>query len=206
MNGKPLSPAHGYPLRVIIPGVLGARSVKWLNRITLQLDHSPSFYQQRDYKILPPEATDSIAAKKYWNSVPPMLDMPVNSIIGTPKSDSTIQLDSKGFVEVKGWAVPAGVHGPVQKVEVSVDGGANWTEASLDFGRFGGLETEEERRKVKWAWCLWTAKIKLEKGKDKKIVSRATDCGGNVQFASGVWNLRGVAYNAWGEVKNITAC
>jgi sulfite oxidase len=204
MNGKPLTPAHGFPLRVIIPGVLGARSVKWLNRVTLQLDHSPSFYQQRDYKILPPEAINSEIAKKYWNSIPPMVDMPVNSIVGTPKSNSTVHIDNDGFVEVRGYAVPAGKHGPVRKVEISIDGGATWLDASLDFGRYGGLNTEEMRKRVKWAWCLWTVKVKLEKGEGRSIVSRATDFGGNVQLQKGVWNLRGVAYNAWGEVKNIT--
>jgi sulfite oxidase len=134
-----------------------------------------------------------------------MVDMPVNSIIGIPKSNSIVQLDSDGLVEIKGWAVPAGMHGPVRKVEVSVDGGATWTEAGLDFGKYGGLETEEKRRKVRWAWCIWTAKVKMEKGEGKRFVSRATDYGGNVQLETGVWNLRGVAYNAWGEVKNITA-
>jgi sulfite oxidase len=203
MNGKPLTLAHGGPLRVILPGILGARSVKWLNRITLQLDHSSSFYQQRDYRVLPPEAVDSETAKKYWDRVPPMLDMPVNSIIGLPKSATTVETDDNGYVEVKGYAVPAGIHGPVRKVEVSIDGGKSWVQAELDYGKYGGLETEERRKKVRWAWCLWKVKAKLEKGEGKRIVSRATDCGGNTQPERGVWNLRGVGYNAWGEVKDL---
>jgi sulfite oxidase len=204
MNGNPLTPAHGFPLRIIIPGVLGARSVKWLNRITLQLDHSSSFYQQYDYKILPPEATDTATAKNYWDRVPPMVFMPVNSIVGIPSSNSIVQLDGNGQVEIKGWAVPAGLHGPIRRVEVSTDGGATWTETHLDFGKYGGLETKERRKNVKWAWCLWKVNLKFEKGEGNRIVSRATDFGGNTQLEGGVWNLRGVGYNAWGEVKNIT--
>ena len=54
MNGKPLSRDHGLPIRVIVPGYIGARSVKFLQKILIQPQESNSFFQRKDYKILPP--------------------------------------------------------------------------------------------------------------------------------------------------------
>jgi sulfite oxidase len=205
MNGKPLTPAHGAPVRALFPGILGARSVKWLNHITLQLKESSNFYQQHDYKILPPEAVDTESAAKFWAKTPAMSDMPINSIIGIPSSDSKVTRDEDGAVEVRGYALPAGMHGPVVKVEVSGDDGATWVTADLDYGGFDkpGMDTEEGRRRVRWAWCLWKATLRLDKGAKRRIVCRAADFGGNVQPRESAWNLRGVGFNAWGEAKDL---
>lgn len=197
MNDAALPPNHGFPVRVVTPGIAGARSVKWLDRITVQMCESKNYYQQRDYKILPPEADSAEKADEWWSRIPAIQDMPVNSVIGVPKNDSRVERDKDGMIEVKGYALPSGEDGPVVKVEASADGGETWVDAELDHGK------AEEGVSLKWAWCLWGAKVKADKGRDITVLSRATDKAGNTQAACPQWNYRGVAYNGYGEVTGL---
>jgi sulfite oxidase len=171
-----------------VSGVIGARSVKWVDRITVADQESPCYYQRHDYKTLPPDAIDSESANKYWDETPAMLDMPINSSVATPVSDSTVSLDINGSIEVKGYAVPHGDQGPVVRVQVSGDDGKSWVDAEID----GGREAS------KWSWVLWKARVKMQKGKQRKIFTKATDKGGNTQTEErSTWNLRGIAYNGY---------
>ncbi|KAF2125332.1 sulfite oxidase-like protein [Dothidotthia symphoricarpi CBS 119687] len=200
MNGEPLPPNHGAPVRVVTPGIAGARSVKWLDRITVQMCESSSYYQQHDYKILPPEADSKEKAEEWWGKVSALQDMPINSVIGVPKSDSTVKRDEDGRIQVKGYALPSGAEGPITKVEVSVDGGKTWTDAELIKGQDEAEATEADLR---WAWTLWNAKVKVDEGKDVRVLSRATDKSGSTQAEHPVWNFRGVGYNGYGEVSGL---
>lgn len=199
MNGKELKPNHGFPVRAVVPGVAGARSVKWLDRITVATVESDNFYQKHDYKVLPPEAKDKESADRFWHVTPALEDMPVNSVVGSPSSGSTVKLRDDGTVEVRGYALPSGEDGPVVKVEASGDNGETWVDAELDWGGWD----KENGQSLKWAWCLWHADIRMEMGKGRRIWSRATDAKGNVQPKDGVWTLRGVAYNAYGEAEDL---
>ncbi|EGC46884.1 sulfite oxidase [Histoplasma capsulatum var. duboisii H88] len=199
MNNKPLQPAYGYPVRVVVPGVAGARWVKWLDTISVVPHESPNFYQQHDYKILPPEALTWEIAEEYWPKVPAMQCMPVNSVVAVPNDDSTVSLPLSGELEIKGFAVPFGADGPVTRVEVSVDGGKTWVDTELDYGPH-----DSNKSKNKWAWVLWRAAVKVEKGRNKTIYSRATDAGGNTQQEMSPWNLRGVGYNGYGASWNVS--
>jgi sulfite oxidase len=193
MNDKPLPANHGAPVRVVTPGIAGARSVKWLDSITVQMQESHSYYQQHDYKILPPQADTKAHAEEWWGKCDSIQDMPVNSVVGVPASESTVQIGGDGMVEVKGYALPSGADGPIVKVDVSTNGGETWAPAEI-------VKYEQEKGvELKWAWCLWTAKVKLEKGKERAIHSRATDASGNTQPKCTAWNFRGVGYNGYGE-------
>ena len=189
-NGKPLTPEHGFPVRVVVPGIAGARSVKWLDEIRVSEEESTNFYQKLDYKILPKEAVNKEVAEKFWLKTPALMDMPVNSVVACPEPDAQVQRDENGEIEAKGYALPAGEDGPIVKVEVRVDDG-DWQPAEINHGGENG---------GKWCWCLWTWKGFVKPGK-RTIWSRATDKGGNMQASErSEWNLRGVAYNGYGEV------
>lgn len=195
MNGKPLNANHGYPVRAIAPGIAGCRWVKWLQKITVQEKESDNFYQQYDYKILPPQAINAEAAKQYWHITPGLQDMPVNSIVARPQNEEMITLPPDGKFEVKGYALPYGDQGPVTKVEVSTDDGETWIDAKI---------SEESKRGGKWSWVLWAASVKLSRGEKKRIFSRAIDAGGNTQDPTPSWTFRGVGYNGYGESRNLT--
>jgi sulfite oxidase len=99
MNDEEISLDHGYPLRVIVPGVIGARNVKWLNKINLSKNESPSQFQQNDYKGFSPSID--------WNNVdfskaPAIQEMPVTSAICIPHENSKISVNKNGTITVKG--------------------------------------------------------------------------------------------------------
>lgn len=176
---------------MIIPGVAGARSVKWVDRITIQNNESSNYYQTSDYKVLPQHVDSAQEAEKYWHSTPALQDMPINSVIISPGSESTVALKDN-MIEIAGYAVPGGADGPIMRVEVSIDEGKTWIAADLIGER------------SKWSWCFWKASIRPDQDVIRRIYSRAFDQGGNEQAAEPAWNLRGVAYNGYGESRDVT--
>ena len=130
-----------------------------------------------DSQVQTHEMADSEA---WWSQVPPIQENPLNSVIG----EVHLQ-DSQLFV--KGYAV-GGPDGQVRTVEVSIDEGHTWSPARI---------TYQEGR---WSWTLWEARLTLPEGVQHGVVySRAVCERGNVQPCEVDWNLRGVAYSAFGE-------
>ncbi|KAF8072101.1 Oxidoreductase, molybdopterin-binding domain-containing protein [Lyophyllum atratum] len=178
MNDEPLTAEHGGPLRLVVPGYLGARWVKWLDTIIISPDESPNFYQQRDYKILPPTVNSKDEAKPLWPKFPCMTALPLNSVIGS------VILTSPTSLYIKGYAVPS-PSANVAGVEVTRDNGKTWHDARITY------------QEGKWSWTLWEAE--LDNVSESGVVfCRARDGKGEVQPREGTWNLRGVAFNAWG--------
>ena len=193
MNGEPLPLDHGFPLRVVVPGVVGARNVKWLSSIKVSQEESPSFWQQRDYKIFPPNATPETANYK---SAMPIQDMPVQSAISEPKDGSTVDVGME-TVKVKGYAYSGGGRG-VNRVDLSTDGGTTWLTASITHAPTGKLERN-------WAWSLWEADVPIpsDHNGELEIICKAVDTALNTQpdTVASVWNFRGLGSNAWHRVK-----
>jgi sulfite oxidase len=180
MNGQPLTPVHGAPLRAVVPGYIGARSVKWLERIELRSEPWAGYFQHVVYRLVPADGTPG-----------PGVGMPLglvalNSDVLSPRDGETV---IAGPVEVRGYAF-AGGDRHVARVDVSTDGGASWTEADLleDLGR--------------WAWRHWRITLDFEPGEHEVLV-RAWDSSAATQpeDEAALWNPKGYVNNARPRVR-----
>lgn len=179
MNGEPLSPVHGAPLRAIVPGYIGARSVKWLAHIVVREDPSDNVFQARNYKLYPPNVDADTADP---DGGLPLGELSINCAICSPTAAEPL---SAGPVEVTGYAI-AGGHRSITRVDLSADGGRTWQQAELltDQGP--------------WAWRRWRATLMLRPGR-AEIVARAWDTSATTQpeTAGPLWNYQGYMNNAW---------
>jgi sulfite oxidase len=181
MNGEPLRPEHGYPLRALVPGFIGARSVKWLERITVQADESRNHFQSRAYKVFPPDEDGSTAD---WDASCSIEDYPVSSVIARPGADAEVPA---GRIPLRGYALTGGGR-RLLGVEVSADGGASWTAARV----------HEEG--TAWTWRLWDAEVDLAPGAHVLLTRAWDDAGGQPAGVEAVWNFKGYLNNAWHRV------
>ena len=198
MNGEELPRDHGYPLRMIVPGITGARNVKWLNSIVISDEESTSHWQKKDYKIFPSNVTPATAN---WNEVDPLQDVPVQSAILSPANKSSIHYksseskDGNITVPLKGFAWSGGGRG-IARVEVSTDG-VNWKLAEF------ADDQEKQPYGKAWAWTLWETEVELPAGQTSAtLYCRAVDTSGNHQPHSleTTWNFRGLGNNAWNKI------
>ena len=181
MNGEPLTPVHGFPLRTIVPGYIGARSVKWLDRITVQDKPSQNYFQNHAYRLFAPHVSPETVK---WDEGVMLGNMNVTSVICSHTENERIQ---SGPVTMQGYAITGGRE--IARVDVSWDGGRNWMQAELS------------NKDGCWGWTLWKASFELKPGKYQLVV-RAMDTSANTQpqDVSQVWNFKGYMNNAWHRV------
>ena len=182
MNGEPLPTVHGAPLRVVVPGYIGARSVKWLERITALPEPSKSFFQAKTYRLLTPETDpDSIALGEGVA----LGAVAVNSAILVPDEGTEVPA---GGLRVSGYAL-AGDDRTIVRVDVSTDGGETWGQADL-LDELGP-----------WAWRLWETEVDVGPG-PLDILARAWDSAAATQpeDPAHLWNPKGYVNNAWAKV------
>lgn len=183
MNGEPLPPTHGFPLRVVVPGYIGARSVKWLSSVTLQATPSSHYFQAHAYKLFPPQECPETVN---WAGGIMLGELSVNAVICQPAPGAAIPA---GQVLIEGYAF-AGGNRCVERVDVSADGGETWVVAELP------------GEHVPWTWRLWRARLDLRPG-SYRLVARAWDSAANTQPENlrSVWNFKGYMNNAWHRVE-----
>ncbi len=172
MNGTPLPPQHGFPLRLVVPGWYGMTSVKWLTGITAVAEPFDG-YQQLAYRF----------RQQPGDEGEPVTRMRPRSLMippGIPDFMTRRRFVDAGTVELRGRAW-SGI-GPIKRVAVSTDGGASWADATL------GEPTSP------YAWTPWRFAWDAEPG-IYELSPRATDAEGNTQPLEQPWNLHGFANN-----------
>ncbi|KAL4967501.1 nitrate reductase [Aspergillus stella-maris] len=203
MNDLPLPPDHGYPVRVMIPGYVGGRCVKWLKKIWISDKENDSHYHRYDNRMLPGFVTDmSSEFAKILLEHPDTAcyEQIVNSVIARPAQGERIPLSQirKGrSYRVAGFAYSGSGH-PVRRVEVSLDGGKNWLYA------IRRLPDRPVRHDDKfWTWVHWHIDIELILlAQAESITVRATDSAENTQPQDLRWNISGTMNNCWYTVKS----
>jgi sulfite oxidase len=182
MNGEPLTAEHGSPLRALVPGWIGARSVKWLGEVVVQREPSDNWYQQRAYKVFPTHVDKESAD---WTRGLMLGELGLTSVIGDPADGQEL---AAGEVVVRGYAM-AGGRRTVERVEVTANHGASWTVAELGEGGAG-------------SWRLWEARLRLAAGAHE-LACRAWDSAAMTQpeDVAGLWNFKGYMNTAWHRVR-----
>lgn len=193
MNGQTINRDHGYPLRVVVPGVIGARSVKWLDSIDVIQEECQGFFMQKDYKMFPPSVNwDNID----WSSRRPQMDFPVQCAICSLEDENVV---NQGKIIVSGYAVAGGGRG-IERVDVSVDGGKSWFEADR-YQKSNVSYVSDDLSSDKWAWVLFKTVVDAPENAD--IIAKAVDTAANVQpeNVDDIWNLRGILNTSWHRVR-----
>lgn len=181
MNGAPLTKHHGFPARALVPGWIGAASCKWLTEIKVLDAEFVGNFMSPGYRFpnQPPKPGDSVKPE----DTHVLTSLNVKSVISGPVDGATVK-SGRTVVHGVAWAGEA----DVAKVEISTDGGASWSQATLS------------HEQAHYAWRMWRHEWKASAG-EHSILSRATDTQGRIQPAEPVWNPSGYLYNAIDRVK-----
>jgi DMSO/TMAO reductase YedYZ molybdopterin-dependent catalytic subunit len=182
MNGQPIHPLHGFPLRAIIPGWEGAYSIKWLTNLRVLDKEFDGFWVATGYRyptkvVAPGSAVDP-------KDMAPLTGLVVKSLITRPLADAVLPA---GKVDVAGFAWAGETD--IARVDVSTDHGATWQPARLVGDR------------ARYAWRRFEFSFQTARPESYLILSRATDANGRTQPMSPPWNPSGYLWNAPDSVR-----
>lgn len=183
MNGEPLLPEHGAPLRLVVPGYAGVRSAKWLTRIEVRDSPSDAPIQAKDYKLFPATVSKDEAD---WPNGATIDEMPLNAAICVPADGAEL---CAGMQTIVGYAIAYGRE--VARVEVSLNGGIDWLQAAIS-----------RQSDARWSWVQWTLAAELPTGRHVLVV-RTADTAGQVQteHPETIWNFAGYLSTAWHRIQ-----
>ncbi|MFI5283824.1 MAG: sulfite oxidase [Candidatus Dormibacterales bacterium] len=175
INGQALTPQHGFPVRLIVPGWYGMAHVKWLRSITVLNERFNGYQQAVAYHHRRSGGDPGVPVERI---LPRALMVPP----GVPDFMSRTRIVEPGrhLIAGRAWSGRA----PVTRVEFSSDGGSSWADAELDSPA------------SPYAWRGWTFVWEARVPGESELCARATDAKGNTQPLDQDWNLEGVQNNA----------
>jgi DMSO/TMAO reductase YedYZ molybdopterin-dependent catalytic subunit len=179
MNGEPLPPQHGYPLRLVVPGWYGMTNVKWLSSLRVVAEPFAGYQHTQAYRLRRDEDDAGV----------PVTRMQPRALLRPPgvpdfHTRERIVDSTPVLVEGRAWSGWA----PVDSVEVSVDAAVSWQPAEV-------IRDVDSR----WAWSSWAYEWSPAPGR-YLVCCRASDAAGNVQPLEPAWNVGGYANNAVQQV------
>lgn len=181
MNGEPLPAPHGGPVRVVVPGYIGARSVKWVTGINVRDTPSDNYFQAVAYHLLPADAAPDTDPRSGIS----LSSVGLSCAILVPDDGATV---SAGPLRVRGYAFAGDGRG-IARVDVSLDEGRTWRQADL------------EPQASPWSWRRWSLAVNVAPG-PLSVTARTWDTTGATQAesAAALWNPHGYANNSWARV------
>jgi len=199
MNGELLHPDHGYPVRLLMPGYIGGRMIKWLSYISVTEEEGDehSHYHWYDNRVFPKhiDSKEKATEENIWKDPAYTInDRNIQSAIWSPAHCAKIKVANGSFT-VRGYAY-AGAGRPVHRVEVTMNNGQNWRVAKIE--RF---EKPDQYGQC-WCWVFWSLEIPINVlANCGEFAVRAWDDSQNAQPERPTWNLMGMMTHSWFRVK-----
>lgn len=197
MNDVPLPPDHGYPIRLMVPGYVGGRNVKWLEKIWIDSKDNSCYMHIWDDRVVPSFIVDmdsELASHFFHLPDTTAYEQMLNSVITIPQQGETIDL--KNITKAKEYRIQGyayNSHGDeVQRVEVSLDDGKTWMYCIRTFP-----EAPIRHGNKFWTWCFWHIDVTVaDLVRSPGITVRCFDVKKMTQPEKPIWNILGSMNNA----------
>jgi DMSO/TMAO reductase YedYZ molybdopterin-dependent catalytic subunit len=198
MNGRPLPPDHGFPVRLVVPGWVGIASVKWLGQIEVSDQPLFSPWNTTQYRMVGPA---------YPADSPPLTAQQVKSAFELP-FPASVPAGRRVTLRGRSWSGAA----PIRRVDVRVADPTAASEASRRGGQRRGHHHEHREDHDGWrearlegpnlphAWVRWSIDWKPPAAGSYELLARATDRAGTTQPDAVPFNANG--YQFWAVVRH----
>jgi DMSO/TMAO reductase YedYZ molybdopterin-dependent catalytic subunit len=179
MNGEPLPVKHGFPLRAIVPGWAGDSWTKWVTSIRVLDREYEGFWMKRAYRHPGKPVVPGTPIEP--ERMQPVTSLRVKSVIAAPADGAFLLVGAPVVIRGAAWSGDAG---PVEAVDVSVDGGRRWRPATL-----------HRDQRTPFGWRQWEFEWTPSQDAYYTLLARARDTAGNIQPLDQEWNPSGYGWN-----------